>query len=47
MINQDKLVALKINAELLNQIKAIADQENRSLSSMIRVAIKEYIKSKK
>ena len=45
MKTHDKTIALKLSADLLEKITAIAKAEDRALSSMVRVAILEYIKN--
>ena len=45
MKNQDKTIALKINSELLEKITLKAKAEDRTISSMIRIALMEYIKN--
>lgn len=42
MINQDKKVSLKLNHELLGKLERLASKNDRTLSSMIRIILKEY-----
>lgn len=42
MIKQDKKVSLKISSELLNKLEVIAAKNDRTVSSMIRIILKEY-----
>lgn len=44
--NNKKLVTLQIEKELYSKIEEIANNEDRSVSSVIRKALKEYIKNK-
>ena len=43
MVNQDKKVSLKLNHELLKKLEYLASKNDRTLSSMIRIILKEYI----
>ena len=43
MLNQDKKVSLKLNHELLEKLEQLASKNDRTLSSMIRIILKEYI----
>ena len=43
MIKQDQKVSLKIGHELLEQLEQLAAKNDRTLSSMIRIILKEYI----
>ena len=43
MVNQDKKVSLKINSVLLEKLEQLAIKNDRTLSSMIRIILKEYI----
>ena len=43
MVNQDKKISLKINSELLEKLEQLASKEDRTLSSMIRIILKEYL----
>ena len=38
-----KTIAFELDEELLNKLKELAKKEERSLSAMIRVAIKELL----
>ena len=42
MVNQDKKVSLKLNHELLEKLEQLASKNDRTLSSMIRIILKEY-----
>ena len=42
MVNQDKKVSLKLNHELLEKLELLAGKNDRTLSSMIRIILKEY-----
>ena len=42
MVNQDKKVSLKLNHELLDKLEQLASKNDRTLSSMIRIILKEY-----
>lgn len=42
MIKQDKKVSLKISSELLSQLEIVAAKNDRTVSSMIRIILKEY-----
>ncbi len=43
MVNQDKKVSLKINGVLLEKLEQLAIKNDRTLSSMIRIILKEYL----
>ena len=43
MVNQDKKVSLKISSELLAKLERLASKNDRTLSSMIRVILKDYV----
>lgn len=43
MVNQDKKVSLKISSDLLVKLEDLAVKNDRTLSSMIRIILKEYI----
>lgn len=43
MVNQDKKVSLKLNHELLEKLEGLASKNDRTLSSMIRIILKEYV----
>lgn len=45
MKTHDKTIALKLNSDLLDKITILAKEEDRTLSSMVRIAILEYIKN--
>ena len=40
-----KSTSVKIPEDLLQDVVRVADREERSLSSLIRMALKEYIKN--
>ena len=42
MVNQDRKVSLKINSDLLEKLEHLAARNDRTLSSMIRIILKEY-----
>lgn len=42
MINQDRKVSLKINNDLFKKLEQIAAENDRTISSMIRIILKEY-----
>ena len=42
MVNQDKKISLKLNHELLEKLESLASKNDRTLSSMIRIILKEY-----
>lgn len=42
MLKQDKKISLKISSELLNQLEIVAAKNERTISSMIRIILKEY-----
>ena len=43
MVKQDQKVSLKIGHELLEKLEQLAVKNDRTLSSMIRIILKEYI----
>ena len=43
MIKQDQKISLKIGHELLEKLEQLAAKNDRTLSSMIRIILKEYI----
>ena len=43
MLKQDQKISLKIEHELLKKLKQLAAKNDRTLSSMIRIILKEYI----
>ena len=43
MINQDKKVSLKLNHELLEKLEMLAGKNDRTLSSMIRIILRDYL----
>lgn len=42
MVNQDRKISLKLNHELFEKLEQLAIKNDRTLSSMIRIIIKEY-----
>jgi len=50
MVNKEnsskKTIALQLDNELYNKINKIAQKEDRSLSSLIRTILKQYINNK-
>lgn len=43
MVKQDQKISLKIGHELLEKLELLAAKNDRTLSSMIRVILKEYV----
>lgn len=43
MVNQDRKVSLKISSDLFEKLEQLAVKNDRTLSSMIRIILKEYI----
>lgn len=43
MLKQDQKISLKIGHELLEKLEQLAAKNDRTLSSMIRIILKEYI----
>ena len=43
MVNQDKKVSLKLNHELLEKLELLASKNDRTLSSMIRIILKDFV----
>lgn len=43
MIKQDQKISLKIGHELLEKLEQLATKNDRTLSSMIRIILKEYV----
>lgn len=43
MVKQDQKISLKIGHELLEKLEQLASKNDRTLSSMIRIILKEYI----
>lgn len=43
MVKQDQKISLKIGHELLEKLEQLAAKNDRTLSSMIRIILKEYI----
>lgn len=38
-----KLISLQLDEELLDKLKVLSQNEDRSVSSIIRVAVKKYV----
>lgn len=45
-IKKTKVISLKIEPELLDLLNRAAEKEDRSLSQMVRIAIKEYLRKR-
>ena len=45
MLKQDQKISLKIGHELLKKLKQLAAKNDRTLSSMIRIILKEYVEN--
>lgn len=43
MLKQDQKISLKIGHELLEKLEQLSAKNDRTLSSMIRIILKEYI----
>lgn len=43
MVKQDQKISLKIGRELLEKLEQLAVKNDRTLSSMIRIILKEYV----
>ena len=43
MVKQDQKISLKIGHELLEKLEQLAAKNDRTLSSMSRIILKEYI----
>ena len=43
MLKQDKKISLKVSYELLEKLTQLSAKNDRTLSSMIRIILKEYI----
>ena len=43
MLKQDQKISLTIEHELLKKLKQLAAKNDRTLSSMIRIILKEYV----
>lgn len=43
MLKQDQKISLKIGHELLEKLEQLAAKNDRTLSSMIRIILREYI----
>lgn len=46
MKNQDKMLTLKISTELLEKLTREAKEEERTVSSMVRIILSDYFKNK-
>lgn len=44
MDNKDKIIQVRVEADLHEQIKAKAEEENRTVSNLIRTALITYLK---
>ena len=47
MDNKDKIIQVRVEAELHEEIKAAAEEENRTISNLIRTAMIAYLKQRK
>ena len=45
-ILKEKTISLKIESEFVDLLKKVAEQEERSLSNLIRKAVKEYLRKR-
>lgn len=43
-ILKEKTISLKIESELLDLLNKVAERDDRSLSNLVRIAIKFYLK---
>ena len=43
MDNKDKIIQVRVEAELHEQVKKKAEEENRTLSNLIRTALIAYL----
>ena len=43
MLKQDKKISLKISSIMLEKLELLAQKNDRTLSSMIRIIINEYL----
>jgi predicted DNA-binding protein len=46
MSNKDKMIAVRLEAELIKRIKALAEANEQTVSQFVRLAIKKYIDKK-
>ena len=46
MDNKDKIIQVRVEAELQDEIKAAAEEENRTISNLIRTAMIAYLKQR-
>ena len=44
---EKKVYSVRLNEELLKELKIIAEEENRSLSNLVETVLKKYVHSKK
>jgi len=44
---EKKVYSVRLDEELLNELKTIAKDENRTLSNLVETVLKKYINSKK
>ena len=44
---EKKVYSVRLDEELLNELKKIADEENRTLSNLVETVLKRYVQSKK
>ena len=42
----DKQLCIRISDELMNQLKAMAKQDRRSVAQLVRLAIEKYLEPK-
>lgn len=47
MDNKDKIIQVRVEAELHEEIKEAAEEENRTISNLIRTAMIAYLKQRK
>ena len=44
---EKKVYSVRLDEELLNELKKIADEENRTLSNLVETVLKRYVQSQK
>ena len=44
---EKKVYSVRLDEELLTELKAISKEENRSLSNLVETILKKYVNSKK
>ena len=44
---EKKVYSVRLDEELLNELRIIAKEENRSLSNLVETVLKKYLHSKK